>query len=217
MCAISGDSVLVIEADHNSVSRSGRKKDTNAPSESQVGSPMPENDGMWASCIQVINAPNATTDSVLELGNNEAALSVTTCQFRDRAEVFVVVGSVKGLKFLPKRSFECGYISVYRVITNSGSKGLQLIHKTMVERGVPYALCEFQGRLLVGVGNILRLYDLGKKQLLRKCEVRVGNMITSIHTLGDRIYVGDVSDGFYFLKYHRVSNKIASYVYDLRM
>ena len=128
MCAISGDSVLVIEADHNSVSRSGRKKDTNAPSESQVGSPMPENDGMWASCIQVINAPNATTDSVLELGNNEAALSVTTCQFRDRAEVFVVVGSVKGLKFLPKRSFECGYISVYRVITNSGSKGLQLIH-----------------------------------------------------------------------------------------
>ena len=75
-----------------------------------------------------------------------------------------------------------------------------------------YALCEFQGRLLVGVGNILRLYDLGKKQLLRKSEVRVGNMITSIHTLGDRIYVGDVSDGFYFLKYHRVSNKMVVYV-----
>ena len=167
---------------------------------------------MWASCIQVINAPNATTDSVLELSNNEAALSVTTCQFRDRAEVFVVVGSSKGLKFLPKRSFECGYVSVYRVITNSGSKGLQLIHKTMVKKGVPYALCEFQGRLLVGVGNILRLYDLGKKQLLRKSEVRVGNMITSIHTLGDRIYVGDVSDGFYFLKYHRVSNKMVVYV-----
>lgn len=73
-------------------------------------------------------------------------------------------------------------------------------------------MCEFQGRLLVGVGNILRLYDLGKKQLLRKSEVRVGNMITSIHTLGDRIYVGDVSDGFYFLKYHRVSNKMVVYV-----
>ena len=31
----------------------------------------------------------------------------------------------------------------------------------------------FQGRLLAGVGRLLRIYDLGKKKLLRKCENKV--------------------------------------------
>jgi splicing factor 3B subunit 3 len=42
--------------------------------------------------------------------------------------------------------------------------------------GVPLALCAFQGKLLVGVGNILRIYDLGKKKLLRKCESKVSSL-----------------------------------------
>ncbi|MEQ2182848.1 hypothetical protein GOODEAATRI_026535 [Goodea atripinnis] len=35
---------------------------------------------------------------------------------------------------------------------------------------VPLAIAPFQGRILVGVGKLLRIYDLGKKKLLRKCE-----------------------------------------------
>lgn len=35
------------------------------------------------------------------------------------------------------------------------------------------ALCPFQGKVLVGVGNVLRIYDIGKKHLLRKCESKV--------------------------------------------
>lgn len=38
---------------------------------------------------------------------------------------------------------------------------------------IPYALCAFQGRLLVGMGKSLRIYDMGKKKLLRKCENKV--------------------------------------------
>ena len=30
-----------------------------------------------------------------------------------------------------------------------------------------------QGRLLVGMGRLLRLYDVGKKKMLRKCENKV--------------------------------------------
>ena len=30
----------------------------------------------------------------------------------------------------------------------------------------------FKGRLLAGVGNVLRIYELGKKKLLRKCEYK---------------------------------------------
>ena len=38
---------------------------------------------------------------------------------------------------------------------------MELVHKTPID-DVPSALCAFQGRLLVGVGKLLRIYDLGK-------------------------------------------------------
>ncbi|CAF88076.1 unnamed protein product, partial [Tetraodon nigroviridis] len=38
---------------------------------------------------------------------------------------------------------------------------------------VPLAIAPFQGRVLVGVGKLLRIYDMGKKKLLRKCENKV--------------------------------------------
>jgi len=44
---------------------------------------------------------------------------------------------------------------------------------------LPAAITPFQGRLLVGVGRYLRIYDCGKKKLLRKCENKVGNILRS--------------------------------------
>ena len=38
---------------------------------------------------------------------------------------------------------------------------------------MPAAICPFQGRVLIGVGRLLRIYDMGKKKLLRKCENKV--------------------------------------------
>ena len=43
---------------------------------------------------------------------------------------------------------------------------------------VPVAMEPFQGRLLVGVGRLLRIYDIGKKKLLRKCENKVSQWRT---------------------------------------
>lgn len=62
-----------------------------------------------------------------------------------------------------------GFIRLYRLIDNG--RKLELVHKTAVG-GIPGALAVFKGRLLVGVGPIVRLYDLGKKKLLRKSEYR---------------------------------------------
>ncbi|KAJ1400204.1 WD40/YVTN repeat-like-containing domain superfamily [Sesbania bispinosa] len=65
-------------------------------------------------------------------------------------------------------------------------RSLELLHKTQVE-GVPLALCQFQGRLLAGIGPVLRLYDLGKRRLLRKCENKLfPNTIVSINAYRDR-------------------------------
>ena len=35
------------------------------------------------------------------------------------------------------------------------------------------AICSFLGRALIGVGNCLRVYEIGKKKLLKKCENKV--------------------------------------------
>ncbi|XWS07837.1 hypothetical protein CRYUN_Cryun41cG0027100 [Craigia yunnanensis] len=42
-------------------------------------------------------------------------------------------------------------------------RSLELLHQTQVE-GVPLALCQLQGRLLAGIGSVLRLYASGKKK-----------------------------------------------------
>lgn len=42
---------------------------------------------------------------------------------------------------------------------------------------VPAAIAPFQGRVLIGVGKLLRVYDLGKKKLLRKCENKVTALV----------------------------------------
>jgi len=159
----------------------------------------------WASCIRIVDVVAGKTLDLLELTENEAAISLCTCVFHDHAgEVFLIVGTVKDLD-LHSRSCTSGFVHVYRLIDG---KQLQLLHKTALD-GIPGALCPFQGRLLIGVGNLLRIYDLGKKKLLRKCENKnFPNHIHSIQTQGDRIYVCDVQESIHFAKYKRSDNQL---------
>lgn len=62
------------------------------------------------------------------------------------------------------------FMMVFRI--NATCTSLELVHKTTVDN-VPTAICGFQGRVIIGIGRILRLYDIGKKKLLRKCENKV--------------------------------------------
>ena len=87
-----------------------------------------------------------------------------------------LVGVSKDHKLNP-RSVAGGFIYTYKVLHRLSPVGrsesrLELVHKTTLDE-IPYAMCAFQGRVLVGVGKLLRLYDLGKKKLLRKCENKV--------------------------------------------
>jgi splicing factor 3B subunit 3 len=162
--------------------------------------------GKWASCIRIYDAVENKTLHVLELEENEAAFSVCTCVFHDKdGEVFVVVGTGKDIKLSP-RSSDGGFIHVYRM-TEAGRK-LELLHKTAVDE-VPGALCPFQGRLLAGVGSVLRIYDLGKKKVLRKCENKAfPTRIMSIQVQGERIYVGDMAESVHYVKYKKQENQL---------
>ena len=93
------------------------------------------------------------------------------------------------------------------------------------------AMEPFQGRLLVGVGRLLRIYDIGKKKLLRKCENKVSKwrggllyvlvcelahsflqhlptLVVDIKTVGSRIFVSDVQEAVHFVRYKPVENQL---------
>lgn len=95
--------------------------------------------------------------------------SVTTCIFHsDPTRSYILVGVAKDLTLAP-RSFTAGFVYTF-LVTEQGT--LELVHKTEVEEP-PQSLCAFQGRVLLGMGKTVRICDLGKKRLLRKCEWKV--------------------------------------------
>ena len=178
--------------------------------EMQTGAPRPPQSGKWASCLRIIDPISEDTLDVAEIEDNEAAMSMATCVFHDRGgEVFVVVGTAQGLTLHP-RTVTGSYLRVYRLL--DGGRKLQMLHKTPLMGDVPMALAEFQGKILVGLGNTLRLYDMGKRKLLRKCELKgLPTMVTQIHVSGDRIVVGDMAEGFIYIKYHRLENSLTMF------
>ena len=94
-----------------------------------------------------------------------------------------------------------GYIHVYRLLEG---KRLQLLHKTQVE-DVPYALIEFKGRLAASVGRLLRIYDLGRRKLLKKCESKaMPTFVGSIQVHASRLYVSDMAESVHFFRYARL-------------
>ena len=100
---------------------------------------------------------------------------------------------------------------------------------------IPTALIGFQGRLVAGVGKALRIYDMGKKKLLRKAENKVGEttrslqltadctsvlvqtfatLITSLSTQGSRIIVGDIQESIHYAVYKAPENRLLVFADD---
>lgn len=93
----------------------------------------------------------------------------------------------------------------------------------------------FQGRLVAGVGKALRIYDLGKKKLLRKTENKVrfprlardelelgltrapksfATMVTTLSTQGSRILVGDIQESIHYAVYKAPENRLIVFADD---
>lgn len=126
--------------------------------------------GQWASCIRVVNPIESATLAKLELEDNEAAFSIAVVPFASRGgEAMLVVGTAKDTSLSP-RSCKAGYLRTYS-LTDEG-RNLELLHVTEID-DIPTALIAFHGKLVAGVGKALRIYDMGKKKLLRKAENNV--------------------------------------------
>ncbi|KAL7978794.1 hypothetical protein Chor_013283 [Crotalus horridus] len=179
--------------------------------ESIFGAPKAGN-GQWASVVRVMNPIQGNTLDLVQLEQNEAAFSVAVCRFSNAADDWhVLVGVAKDLILNP-RSVAGGFVYTYKLV-NNGEK-LEFLHKTPVEE-VPAAIAPFQGRVLIGVGKLLRVYDLGKKKLLRKCENKhIANSICGIQTVGHRVIVSDVQESFIWVRYKRNENQLIIFADD---
>ena len=164
-------------------------------------------EGEWGSCIRLIDPTSLTSVSRLDLDDNEAALSAAIVSFESSPELgpILCVGVSKGLTFYPRKT-EGNSIKCYEF--SEDGKSLSLIHSTEVD-GIPRALTEFQGRLLAGIGPAVRILDLGKKRLLRKCEyASLPTDVATLATTGYRIYAGDARESVHFMKYKKAENKL---------
>jgi len=155
----------------------------------------------------------------LELEHNEAAFSVAVVPLSSPSpsgdgttEAYVIVGSGTDVTLSP-RTCSKAYLSTYRMIAEGAA--LELVHRTEVE-DVPLAIVPFGGRLLCGIGRALRLYDMGKKKLLRKCETRaIPNAIVSITTEGTRILAGDIQESVFYATYKPLENRLIVFADDV--
>lgn len=158
--------------------------------EMMQGAPKGE-EAQWASCIRLVDAATGETTHVRELTNSEACVSMCLVTFagREAEGPLLALGCSRSMTFQPMGS-EGGVIHLFRLGHEGAS--LELLHSTDVKEDVVGALCQYQGRLLAGCGPKLRLYDLGKRKLLRKCEYRsLPTLVRDLKVVGDRIYAAD--------------------------
>uniref|UniRef100_A0A3Q3MY93 Splicing factor 3B subunit 3 n=1 Tax=Mastacembelus armatus TaxID=205130 RepID=A0A3Q3MY93_9TELE len=168
--------------------------------------------GQWASLVRLVNPIQGSTLDQVQLEQNEAAFSVAVCRFTNTGDDWYVLVGVARDMILNPRSVGGGFIYTYRLV--GGGEKLEFVHKTPVE-DVPLAIAPFQGRVLVGVGKLLRIYDLGKKKLLRKCENKhVPNLVTGIYTIGQRVIVSDVQESLFWVRYRRNENQLIIFADD---
>lgn len=174
----------------------------------------PHGTNHWSSCIQVLDPLATDSDPIvftLDLTDNECATSLAVAPFSGQDdEVFLLIGTAQNLVPSP-RSYSAAYLHVYR-FSNQG-RDLEFIHKTAIDHP-PTALLPFQGRVLAGCGPHLRIYDLGMKQMLRKAQTSLPNIITDLSTQGNRIVVSDNRESVSYVVYKHADNTLIPFCDD---
>jgi splicing factor 3B subunit 3 len=160
--------------------------------------------GRWASCVRLVNPGTGETSAVHRFGENEALTCLSFITFHDRLEeLYLAVGVAKDMSITPRNASSCAVL-LFMVDITGGT--MRLTHCTPVDAIVSY-MAPLGGRLLCSVGSALRLYDIGKRQLLRKCEVRLPTYATTISSQGWRVFVGDGQASVLLFQYNSADNR----------
>eukprot|EP01062_Namystynia_karyoxenos_P074082 TRINITY_DN70920_c0_g1_i1.p1 TRINITY_DN70920_c0_g1~~TRINITY_DN70920_c0_g1_i1.p1 ORF type:complete len:1217 (+),score=407.47 TRINITY_DN70920_c0_g1_i1:127-3777(+) len=202
----------LVEEDDEEAKRKIEEQDEDELPEREFGTIKAE-PGTWCSYIRIWDPNLEQTHDLIELEDNQAAFSLSTCVFDNTmGEVHLVVGTVKDL--VPsKGTFKSGLLLTFRF--KEDGKVLELVHKTVVTDGIPYAMHPHQGRLLVGIGNTLVSYRLGRRKLLRWTQCKqIPNPIQRISSVGSRIIVGDAGQSVHFVRYKKADKQLVVFADD---
>ena len=162
----------------------------------------------WAGCVRLVDPATSSTVHVRELEGDEACVSMCLVTFAGAEELgpLLAVGCARRMTFQPLGT-DGGVIHLFKFVDEG--RGLELVHSTDLGPEIPGALCAFQGRLLAGCGGSLRLYEMGRKKMLRKCENRgFPTLIRDLQVVGDRIFVGDAQESVHLAKYRQPDNAL---------
>lgn len=208
----------MIEADHQTYSKGAierivKQKESEGRRVDTLLLDLPANEfgrirapaGHWASCVRVLDPLANETIMAFDLDEDEAAFSIAIAYFeRGGGEPFLVVGTGVKTTLQPKGCKE-GYLRVYAI--KEQGRILEFLHKTKTD-DIPLCLAGFQGFLLAGIGKSLRLYEMGKKALLRKCENNgFPTAVITINVQGARIIVGDMQESTFYCVYRSIPTR----------
>ena len=153
----------------------------------------------WMSTLTIINPFNFSKSSTFTLpGNNKHILAAQIVQFKENEGQQMLLVSVCEDHDILKNTFSSSYIVAYSFEDNN--KRLSQVHLTKLDE-LCTEMLGFKGKLLAGVGGHLRLYELGKKQLLKKCEYKKKfHFINGLKTINRRIWLSDGLDSIHLLR-----------------
>jgi splicing factor 3B subunit 3 len=163
--------------------------------------------GEWAGSVAIVNPRNVQNPIVctVPLDDNECPFALAVVPFLDEVPGqnrpgYVVVSTATGLRYSPHMAWDKCHIQVLAFAEDRNS--LKLLHKTEVTQPC-LALRAVGSELLAGIGSVLRVYALGQKALLMKCEKRqFETHINSINAVEDRLVIGDACENFSFVHYN---------------
>ena len=134
---------------------------------------------------------NPTLKSIVEyplFANNEVPLAATL--FNKQYFIISTAMDVTKVGF----SFKESWLKLYLI------DKMTLVHATKLT-DLCFAIHPFMDFIMVGMDTKLRLYDLGKKQMLLKKEIIVADKILKVHHQGNRVYLGLQHQGLSILEY----------------
>lgn len=170
----------------------------------------------YGSCIHVFSLDNSAIGQTIELLNNETTvrLGLATLEHNGEISDHLFVSTIQNLNpSLGSKNRVC-FVRVYS-IEEDGS--LKFVYKQQFNSPI-LAIHEFQGRVVLGFGDEVGIYELGKLQMLRKSGIKLNNyditQIVDIKSSGFRLFISDIRASVCMLTYSNSKNEFKFCVND---
>lgn len=152
-----------------------------------------------------------------ELVGGGSVTCMCTVKFESSKTEMLCVGVSRNQRLLPTPKNAGGRIFLFSVVRESGGHAVSVkLEQVTDTKEAPTAMAQYNSMLLCALGTKLRIYDLGKKQLLKKCERKnLGRQLVAITVMGNRFVVADSSDSVFWCFYEVTRNLIRVFCDDV--